>query len=150
MTVSPLVSFGLERSYPAAPERVRASWTRADLLRRWACPEPDWQVSSCEVDARVGGGYRLRFGPRPGGGAYLETATYVVFEPARRLVLDARVVGPDMDEPSRCTVLLVPAEGGTRLQLTVDGLSGGSAAEQFREGWTACLEGIADHLDAAV
>jgi uncharacterized protein YndB with AHSA1/START domain len=149
VTATPLLSFDLERVYPAPPERVWAAWTRADLLQRWACPDPGWRVSTCEVDAREGGGYRLRFGPRPAGDAYSETATYAVFEPVERLVFDVLTTGEDMAERSRCTVLLLPVEGGTRLELTVEGLSDALTAEQMREGWTWCLEGIADQLGAA-
>ena len=149
MTATPLLSFDLERTYPEPPERVWGAWTHADLLQRWACPDPDWRVSSCEVDAREGGGYRLRFGPRPAGDEYGETATFAVFEPVERLVLEVVTTGEDMDERSRCTVRLVPVEGGTRLELTVEGLSGVLTVDHMREGWTWCLEGIAEHLGAA-
>ena len=148
MTTAPL-SFDLDRTYPAPPERVWAAWTQADLLQRWACPDPAWRVSTCEVDARAGGGYKLRFGPSPAGDAYSETATFAVFEPVERLVLDVLTSGDDMAESSRCTVLLLPVEGGTRLELTVEGLSGAQAAENMRTGWQWCLEGIAEHLGEA-
>lgn len=149
MTAAPLLSFDLDRTYPAPRERVWAAWTQADQLQKWVCPDPEWRVSACEVDARSGGGYRLRFGPRPAGDAFSETATFSVFEPVDRLVLDVLTSGEDMSESSRCTVLLLPVEGGTRLELTVEGLSDEQAAEHMRVGWQWCLEGIAEHLGAA-
>lgn len=146
MTSTPLLSFDLDRTYPAPPERVWAAFTRAELLQRWVCPDPEWRVASCEVDAREGGGYRLRFGPRPAGDEFRETATFSVFEPVRRLVLDVLTSGEDMHKTSRCTVLLLPADGGTRLELSVEGLEDEQALENTRTGWTWCLEGIAEHL----
>jgi len=149
VTATPLLSFDLERTYQAPPENVWAAFTRAELLQLWACPDPAWRVSSCEVDAREGGGYRLRFGPRPAGDTFSESATFTVFEPVDRLVLDVLTEGEDTSERSLCTVLLLPVEGGTRLELTVEGLSDAVTAENFRVGWTWCLEGIAAQLGAA-
>jgi len=146
VTATPLLSFDLDRTYPAPPERVWAAFTRADLLQRWVCPDPEWRVSSCEVDAHEGGGYRLRFGPRPDGDSYRETTTFAVFEPVQRLVLDVLTSGEDVDERSRCTVLLRPVDGGTRLDLTVEGTQ---PIEHMRTGWQWCLEGIAAQLDGA-
>lgn len=149
MTTAPLLSFDLDRTYPAPPERVWAAFTDADLLRRWVCPDPEWTVSSCETDPREGGGYRIRFGPRPGGDDFRETAIFVVFEPVTRLVLDVLTEGADMSETTRCTVVLRPVEGGTRLDLTVDNLSDAETLANMRTGWEWCLEGIAQQLVTA-
>jgi len=147
MTTTPLLSFDLDRTYPRPPERVWAAFTRAELLERWVLPDEAWRVSACEVDARAGGGYRLRFGPRPAGDAYRETATFAVFEPVQRLVLDLLTEGEDMSERSRATVLLLPVDDGTRLELTVEGKEGVDTVEHMRTGWQWCLEGIAAQLD---
>ena len=66
-----------------------------------------------------------------------------------RLVLDVLTSGEDTSESSRCTVLLRPVDGGTRLELTVEGLSDERTAASMRTGWQWCLEGIAGQLDAA-
>ncbi len=149
MTTAPLLSFDLDRTYSAPPDRVWAAFTRAELLERWICPDPEWRVATCEVDPRAGGGYRIRFGPRPAGDAYAETATFSVFEPVQCLVLDVLTSGEDMSESSRCTVRLLPVESGTRLELTVEGLTDEQTAEHMRVGWQWCLEGIAGQLEPA-
>lgn len=149
MTTTPLLSFDLDRIYRVPPQRVWAAFTEADLLRQWVCPDPEWSVSSCEVDARTGGGYRVRFGPRPDGDDFSETAVYTVFSPVERLEMDIRTAGADMDERSRGTIVLVPVDGGTRLELTVDGLSDAATADNMRTGWQWCLEGIAGLLEPA-
>lgn len=149
MTTAPLLSFDLDRTYSVPPERVWAAFTQAELLQRWACPDPEWLVSTCEVDAHQGGAYRIAFGPRPGGDAYREVATFDVFEPVTRLVMDVVTTAEGMDESSRVTVLLLPVDGGTKLDLTVEGLSGDEAVEGMRTGWQWCLESIATQVETA-
>ncbi|WP_170324115.1 SRPBCC family protein [Cryptosporangium phraense] len=144
---SPL-SFDLDRTYPVPPDRVWAAWTRADLLERWVLPDPEWRLSQCEVDAHQGGGYRLRFGPRPAGDEYTETATFTVFQPVEKLVLDTLTEGEGMKERSRATVLFRPVAGGTRLELTVEAVEGIDTLDHLRTGWQWCLEGIAAQVSA--
>jgi uncharacterized protein YndB with AHSA1/START domain len=64
---------------------VFEAFTKAELLRRWWVPKSmGMTLLSCEVDARVGGKYRLEFdvgGPEPA--AFF--GTYVEVEPYSRL-----------------------------------------------------------------
>ena len=61
---------------------VFEAFTRAELLERWWVPKSmGMTLLSCEVDARVGGKYRLEFdvgGPEPAAffGTYIEVTPY--------------------------------------------------------------------------
>src|SRR5262245_40424539 len=50
------------RTIDGPPDAVFEAWTDADLFRQWWVPKSlGLTLVSCEVDARVGGGYRLAF-----------------------------------------------------------------------------------------
>lgn len=52
----PLIRF--RRFVRAAPDAVFRAWTEPEQLRQWWGPA-DWDLVVCEVDLRVGGGYRF-------------------------------------------------------------------------------------------
>ncbi len=74
------------RTFNGPPRLVFEAWTRPELFRRWWVPKSfGLTLLSCEMDVRVGGGYRLVFvhgGSEPMAfyGKYLEV------EPCSRLV----------------------------------------------------------------
>ncbi len=61
------------------PRLVFEAWTKPELFRRWWTPKSmGMEIVSCEMDVRVGGGYRLEIrhpsapAPMPFFGKYLE------------------------------------------------------------------------------
>ena len=51
------------RTFDAPARLVFEAWTKPELFKRWWAPKSmDMFLSSCEMDVRVGGGYRLNFG----------------------------------------------------------------------------------------
>ena len=70
------------RTFNGPARIVFEAFTRAELLRRWWVPKSmGMTLLSCEVDARVGGKYRLVFdhgGPEPAAffGTYVEVKPY--------------------------------------------------------------------------
>ena len=63
---------------------VFEAFTKAELLKRWWVPKSmGMTLLSCEVDARVGGKYRLVFDHRPEPAAFF--GTYVEVTPYSRL-----------------------------------------------------------------
>jgi uncharacterized protein YndB with AHSA1/START domain len=71
------------RTFDAPARIVFEAWTKPELLKRWWAPKScGASLLSCEVDARVGGRYRMVFGhaaaPQPMEffGKYLEVTPY--------------------------------------------------------------------------
>src|SRR5262245_13786379 len=70
------------RTFNAPARIVFEAWTKPELLKRWWVPKSmGMTLRSCELDARVGGKYRLVFdhaGPEPAAffGTYIEVKPY--------------------------------------------------------------------------
>jgi uncharacterized protein YndB with AHSA1/START domain len=71
------------RTFNGPARLVFEAWTRPELFRRWWVPKSmGMSLRSCEMDARVGGKYRLEF--EPDGMAFF--GTYLEVTPHSRLV----------------------------------------------------------------
>jgi len=103
------------RTVDAPARLVFEAWTRAELFRQWWVPKSfGMTLRSCELDVRVGGGYRLVFGEDPANtmaffGKYLEVV------PPSRLVWTNEESG---DAGPVTTVTLEERDGKTLVVLT--------------------------------
>ena len=58
------------RTFDAPARLVFEAWTRPELFKQWWVPRSmDMFLRSCEMDVRVGGGYKLAFGHDPSSSA---------------------------------------------------------------------------------
>lgn len=69
------------RTFDAPARLVFEAWTRPELFKRWWVPQSfGLTLLSCEMDVRVGGGYRLVFAGHPDPiaffGKYLEVTPH--------------------------------------------------------------------------
>jgi uncharacterized protein YndB with AHSA1/START domain len=71
------------RTFNAPARIVFEAWTKPELFKRWWVPKSaGMSLLSCEMDVRVGGGYRLEFGheasttPMAFFGSYKEVTPY--------------------------------------------------------------------------
>ena len=72
------------RSFDAPARLVFEAWSNPELFKRWWVPKSmGMTLLSCEVDARVGGKYRLVFDHSPEPAAFF--GTYVEVKPYSRL-----------------------------------------------------------------
>ena len=126
------------RTFDGPARLVFEAWTRPELFKRWWVPKSTGaSLLSCEMDVRVGGGYRLEFGhpeaPTPMAffGKYLEGT------PPSRLVWTN-----DESQDGAVTTVTFEEEGGKTLLVyhelypskeALDAALGGMLPEQFEQ-----------------
>jgi len=146
-----MTSLTLVRHIAARPSIVFDALTTADGLAAWWGPD-DLPVLASEVDARVGGAFRVRFRTLDGleheaSGEWLELV------PQRRLVMSWRwTVGGEPDElgrTSRIAFELRPIDGGVELTFTHGDLGTEVSALNHEEGWTGSLAKLDRYLNRA-
>lgn len=124
------------RRFDAPPRLVFEAWTRPELMMKWWAPKSlGVPLRSCEMDVRVGGGYRLEFG-QDGAPPFAFFGRYLEVDPPSRLVWTNE---EDKDAPVT-TVTFEARDGGTLLTLhelypsqEAADEAGGMAEEQFEQ-----------------
>ena len=103
------------RTVDAPARLVFEAWTRAELFRQWWVPKSmGMTLRSCELDVRVGGGYRLVFGDDPAN-TMAFFGTYLEVVPSSRLVWTNEESG---DAGPVTTLTLDEKDGKTLIVLT--------------------------------
>lgn len=143
----------IERTYPAAPEKIWELWTTAASIESWWAPD-GFAVHVDVIDVRPGGGLTYTMtavGPEQvafmeGAGLPLSTTSHKTFtevEPVRRLAYSTLadfIPGVEPYEFLTEVELRPTADGGTHVTMTADAM--------HDEEWTARLSaGRANEMD---
>lgn len=131
----------VERLIAAPPEQVYDAWLDPDRAGLWLFRTPDGRLERCEIDARVGG--RFRIDERRGEDVAEHHGEYVELDRPRRLAFDFWT--SFSDERTRVTIEIAPDGHGARLTLTHEGVWA-DWEEKTRQGWTTILDGLARTL----
>jgi uncharacterized protein YndB with AHSA1/START domain len=128
----------VSRRIDAPPERVFDAWFDTQGLGRWLFATPDGKSERVEVDARVGG--RFRIDERRGDEVAEHFGTYVEIDRPRRLAFE---FGTSFEASlTRVTVTIVPDGDGSLVTLRHEGVWP-DWAERTRHGWTMILDNLA-------
>ncbi len=139
------------RIFDAPPHLVFEAWTKPELFMQWWAPKSmGVPLRACEMDVRVGGGYRLEFG-HDAGSAMAFFGQYIEVVPDARLVWtnaedgDAPVTTVTFEDQGGKTLLvmheLYPSKAA--LDAAIAGMPE-TTAEQFAQ-----LDGLLGSLAAA-
>ena len=84
-------SIRMTRSFRAPKAMVFKAWTTPDLLRQWLLgPGDAWTMPVCDVDLRVGGGYRFQWKNDTDWSALGMRGEYLEIIPNERIVSTER------------------------------------------------------------
>jgi uncharacterized protein YndB with AHSA1/START domain len=144
-----VTGFTLVRKIAARPAIVFEALTTAEGVAAWWGPD-DLPVIFAEMDARVGGAFRIRF-PTLDGLEHEACGEYLELIPPRRLVMTWRWafggVPEERGRTSRIEIELKPTADGVELTFTHANLKNVASALLHRGGWTGALNKLVRHLD---
>lgn len=138
-------TFVIERSYPAAPERVFAAFSDPAKKRRWFAEGEESKMEAFEMDFRVGGKELARFRSNEGLVFTNDTVYRDILNNKRIVIAYNMSVGDKRISSSLSTIEFVPAEKGTELIFTEQAaFFEGADGPQIREaGWRLLFERLA-------
>ena len=136
-----MTSITLVRRIAARPSIVFEALTTADGVAAWWGIE-ELPVVLAEVDASVGGAFRIRF-PTSDGEEHEACGEYLEVIPPSRLVMSWRWVHGGVDEEldgtSRIEFELRPIDDGVELTVTHTDLRNETSASIHEQGWAISL-----------
>jgi len=136
------VAVTVERRFAAAPDAVFDAWLDPASVRHWLFATADGTMEQVEIDARIGGGFRIA--ERRGADLAEHFGEYLELDRPRRLVFDFWT--SFSDERTRVSVTIAPGGDGALLTLRHDGVWADYEA-RTRQGWTMILENLAKVLE---
>lgn len=137
-------SLQITKYIAATREKVFQAWTNPEWVSRWFAPG-EMTVPLAEVDARVGGQYRIQMKNKDDE-TFTTSGEYQEIIPNEKLVFTWGWEGPERHE-SIVTIELHDKEAGTEVVLTHERLENTQSTDHHTEGWQGCLENLATRIE---
>jgi uncharacterized protein YndB with AHSA1/START domain len=137
----------LHRVLRAPAERVYRAFIDAEALAKWLPPH-GYTGKVHELDARVGGTYRMSFTDLASGHSHSFGGEYLELAPGRRIRHTDRFDDPDLPGEMQVTVDLASVSCGTDLQVLQEGIPEAIPLESCYLGWQQSLQLLALLVEA--
>jgi uncharacterized protein YndB with AHSA1/START domain len=132
----------LHRVLRAPPERVYRAFLDADALVKWMPPH-GFTAKVLELDARVGGKYRMSFTNLSAGQSHSFGGTYLELVPNERIRNTDVFDDPNLPGELMVTITLKPVLCGTELNILQEGVPDVIPPEMCYLGWQESLSLLA-------
>lgn len=133
----------------APAERVYRAFLDPAAMVKWSPPHGFTGVVH-EMDARVGGGYRMSFSNFTTGTSHSFGGTYTELEPNERIRYTDRFEDPGMPGEMQLTISLRPVSCGTDLEIVQEGIPAQIPVESCYVGWQQSLSMLVALVEAEI
>ncbi|MGE3182479.1 MAG: SRPBCC family protein [Phycisphaerae bacterium] len=139
----------LHRVLRAPAARVYKAFLDGDALTRWL-PPYGYLGKVHEIDAKVGGGYRMSFTNFGTGHSHSFACKYVELIPNERIRHTDRFDDPNLPGEMDVTITLREVMCGTELKIVQAGIPEAIPAEMCYLGWQECLIQLANLVEPSI
>ncbi len=129
----------LHRVFPAPPERVYRAFLDPDAMAKWLPPH-GFTGRVLQMDARVGGGYRMQFTNFSSGQVMTFGGRYLELVPNERIVNTDAFDDANLPGEMRNVITLKAVSVGTELAVVQSGIPAAIPAEGCYLGWQESLQ----------
>jgi len=139
----------LHRVLRAPPDRIYRAFVDADAMAKWLPPN-GFTGKVHQMDAVVGGSYRMSFTHFGSGHSHAFGGKYVELKPGERLRYTAVFDDPNMPGQMQTTVTLAPVSCGTDVQIVQEGIPAVIPVEACYLGWQESLVLLGKLVEAEI
>jgi uncharacterized protein YndB with AHSA1/START domain len=139
----------LHRVLRAKPERVYRAFLDADAMVKWLPPH-GFTAKVHQMDARVGGAYKMSFTNFGTGTAHSFGGKYLELVPNERLRYSDRFDDPNLPGEMLTTVVLKPVSAGTELSVVQEGVPDVIPPDACYVGWQESLSLLAELVEPEI
>jgi len=149
MTTNSTNTVQLHRVLRAPPERVYRAFLDADAKAKWLPPN-GFTGKVHQMDAKVGGIYKMSFTNFTTGKSHSFGGTYVELKPHERIRYTDKFDDASLPGEMQTTITFKQVFCGTELNITQEGIPTGIPAEACYLGWQESLALLAKLVEAEI
>jgi uncharacterized protein YndB with AHSA1/START domain len=146
---SPANTVRLHRVLRATPEKVYRAFLDADALAKWLPPN-GFTCKVHEMNAKVGGSFKMSFTNFTTGKSHSFGGTYVDLKPHERIRYTEKFDDPNLPGEMQTTITLKKVSCGTEVTIVQEGIPAAIPAEACYLGWQESLVSLAKLVEAEI
>ena len=139
----------LHRVFRAPPDRVYRAFIDPDAMAKWLPPH-GFTGRVLNMDARVGGRYRMQFTNFSNGQSHAFGGEYLELIPGERIVHTDSFDDPNLPGEMRTTITFRPVLVGTEVTAVQEGIPAVIPTEMCYLGWQESLQLLALLIEAEI